>query len=260
MTNRRSATAVGRILVVGDIHGMYDELQRSLANAGYRPGDRLVFLGDYVNRGSRSREVLDYLVELSRNSKNVFLQGNHEAMILKLFAGRTEYWYMWLEYGGGRPCLASYGIDPDLVCAEGMDYVYHKNGRTISLAGRQETTQFMADVIPPDHLRFLLATSATFETKTFFCCHAGIEPGTRLMAQKVYADCFLKWGDETFLTDETRYEKIIVFGHYHMRRPLLLPNKACIALESSVGILDLTNRIVFDSDGNEIPVEPNLWP
>lgn len=248
-----------RTLVIGDIHGMLDALLRTLEFADYSPSDRLVFLGDYVNRGSQSKEVMDRLLSLSENPENVFLRGNHEEMILKLFTGRTDYWYMWLEYGGGRACLKSYGVNADLIRPDGTGYVYADNGRERSLSDPQQSTQFIADLFPEKHLALMLKTVATYETKRFFFSHAGIEKGAHLKGQNVYADCFLKWGDEEFLMDETRYEKIVIFGHYHLEKPLIRPNKACIALQNAVALLDLSNRKIIVSNGTVLRIDKDVW-
>jgi len=248
-----------RTLAIGDIHGMHDALLRTLELADVSPSDQLVFLGDYINRGKQSREVMDRLCAFSENPKNVFLRGNHEEMILKLFTGRTDYWYMWLEYGGGRACLESYGIDANLIRPDGTGYVYASGGRDIPLSKPQESTQFIADLFPENHLALMLKTVTSYETPRYFFSHAGIETGGRLKGQNVYADCFLKWGDEEFLMDETRYEKIVIFGHYHLEKPLIRPNKACIALQNAVALLDLSNRKIFISNGTILHIDNDVW-
>jgi len=249
----------GRTLVIGDIHGMYDSFMRSLEHARYAGSDRLIFLGDYLNRGKRSMDVMDFLLQLSRNPMNVFLRGNHEEMILKLFAGRTEYWYTWLGYGGGRAAIESYGEDAGRIQADGESYILTMGHQAVSLAEPEATTQFIAELFPQEHLDFMLKTTVMYETDRFYFCHAGIEAGVPLKAQKAYTDCFMTWGDNTFITDESDYEKTVIFGHYHLKAPLLRSNRACIALRDSVGILDLGNRVVVDSEGNRTESERDLW-
>ena len=66
--------------VIGDIHGCLRPLQRLLEKIAPQPGDEVVFIGDYIDRGPQSREVVEYLLGLPYRS--VFLLGNHEKMLL----------------------------------------------------------------------------------------------------------------------------------------------------------------------------------
>ncbi len=69
----------GRLIAVGDIHGCHVELADLLEQVGHEPGDRLVFLGDLVNRGPDSRRV----IEIARSVQAISLLGNHELRLLK---------------------------------------------------------------------------------------------------------------------------------------------------------------------------------
>ena len=66
--------------VIGDIHGCLRPLKRLLAMIAPQPGDEVIFIGDYIDRGPQSREVVEYLLTLK--SRCVFLMGNHERMLL----------------------------------------------------------------------------------------------------------------------------------------------------------------------------------
>lgn len=99
-----------RRLAIGDIHGMDEQLE-SLWN-WVAPGatDRVVFLGDYVDRGSGSRAVLEFLFRLHRDPDvdARFLLGNHERMMLdaRSDARTLDFWL----YAGGMETLTSYGV------------------------------------------------------------------------------------------------------------------------------------------------------
>ncbi|MBN2034025.1 MAG: serine/threonine protein phosphatase, partial [Deltaproteobacteria bacterium] len=75
---------------MGDIHGCLGMLQRLMKKIPWKPGsDRLIFLGDYVDRGEDSRGVIEYLLEISRSTERVdFLMGNHEKNLLDFIEGR----------------------------------------------------------------------------------------------------------------------------------------------------------------------------
>lgn len=75
----------GKIFAVGDIHGCYEKLVTLMNRLPFDLHyDTLIFLGDYINRGSQSREVIEYLIDLKKKCKNiVFLKGNHEHALLQ---------------------------------------------------------------------------------------------------------------------------------------------------------------------------------
>jgi serine/threonine protein phosphatase 1 len=72
-----------RLLAIGDIHGYLSKLEKLIAEVRPTTEDQVVFLGDYVDRGPDSKGVIDYLIEFAKSfPKTVFLQGNHEQMML----------------------------------------------------------------------------------------------------------------------------------------------------------------------------------
>ena len=107
------------LYAVGDIHGEWEMLEALLARLPHAPGDRFVFVGDYVDRGPDSRRVVDRLIALARERECVFLLGNHESMFLDFLGWRGRAYFggdAFLVNGGART-LASYGFfdheDPD---------------------------------------------------------------------------------------------------------------------------------------------------
>ena len=73
-----------RIIIIGDIHGCLDMVKRLIDKIDWRPDkDRLIFLGDYIDRGENSKGVVDFILALTRCSPGVeCLIGNHEALFL----------------------------------------------------------------------------------------------------------------------------------------------------------------------------------
>ncbi len=139
-----------RTLAIGDIHGFPDTLN-TLLDFVAPANDRLIFLGDSIDRGPDSRAVLEKLVELSANPNHVFLRGNHDEWLLQ---SRTEKsWFKsWLGAGvGGRWTLHSYGA---------TTFWGH--------------TQAMLQLIPESHWNFLERTRLFFETDTHIFVHASI--------------------------------------------------------------------------------------
>ena len=83
-------TGMERVFAIGDIHGCLDKLVPLMNMIKINPAqDFLVFIGDYIDRGDHSREVVDYLVDLKlRLPELIFLLGNHEQMLLEYIDGR----------------------------------------------------------------------------------------------------------------------------------------------------------------------------
>ncbi len=99
------------LYAVGDIHGEREMLVELLARLPLRPDDRLLFIGDYIDRGSDSFGVVDLLVKLARERSCTFLLGNHESMFLDFLGWRGDTYFggdAFLLNGGDRT-LASYG-------------------------------------------------------------------------------------------------------------------------------------------------------
>jgi len=99
------------LYAVGDIHGELEKLDELLALLPLREGDRLVFLGDYVDRGPDAFGVVDRLISLQQHHSCVFLLGNHESMLLDFLGFEDEAYFggdAFLMNGGDRS-LASYG-------------------------------------------------------------------------------------------------------------------------------------------------------
>lgn len=96
-----------RTYVIGDIHGAYKALQQVIRRVEPEPADRLIFLGDYVDGWSESRQVIDYLMELDEQYRCIFIRGNHDAWCEEWLAGLGPD-PSWLAHGG-RATVESYG-------------------------------------------------------------------------------------------------------------------------------------------------------
>ena len=100
-----------RLLAIGDVHGCFSALQTLLAYADITSQDQLIMMGDYVDRGPKSREVVQWLIDYSKTSRLVALRGNHEIMMLNAQLSRDDL-QRWCRFGGTET-LASYTNDPD---------------------------------------------------------------------------------------------------------------------------------------------------
>lgn len=110
-----------RTFVIGDIHGCSKALQSLLEAIHPTPEDRLIFLGDYVDRGPDSRGVIDRLLELEQECQTVFLLGNHEIMFRGALNGLAPE--LWLQAGGSQT-VTSYGGLLKNVSPSHIDFLY----------------------------------------------------------------------------------------------------------------------------------------
>ncbi len=90
-----------RLFAIGDIHGCFDSLKELIENnILLQKNDKLILLGDYIDRGAKSKEVVDFIIELLENSYNVIpLMGNHDALLLDAFEDEKNI-SKWIQNGG----------------------------------------------------------------------------------------------------------------------------------------------------------------
>ena len=101
---------IGRLIAIGDIHGCLDPFRELVEKKiRIRKSDRIVLLGDYIDRGYQSREVIDYIIDLQKHGFDIIpLMGNHESMLIESL-GSDQSLYNWLM-NGGNETLFSFGI------------------------------------------------------------------------------------------------------------------------------------------------------
>ena len=100
-----------RLFAIGDLHGCLSALQGLLLAVDLGPADRVVTLGDYINKGPDTKGVLDQLIVLAQTGQLIALKGNHE---FKMLAARTQQTFQLNdEVLLDRHTLASYGIVPE---------------------------------------------------------------------------------------------------------------------------------------------------
>jgi serine/threonine protein phosphatase 1 len=208
---RPSLPAELRIYAIGDIHGRLDLLNELLArissDIALRPTARplYVFLGDYIDRGSASRETIDRLIEHGKTHESVFLKGNHELIAIKCLSDRGLF-DQWLRLGG-LETLVSYGVPAETLA----------NGKQIA-----ELQSAFHGALPQAHFRFFRDLKNSFECGDFFFAHAGVKPNVELSRQK---EIDLLWIRGEFLTSTDDFGKIVVHGHTPTHEIEVAPNR-----------------------------------
>lgn len=195
------STDVGeRIYAVGDVHGRFDLLEKLIDRIGEHNGAmapakslHILFLGDLIDRGPQSAQVLHYLHALQRKTNRVLvLQGNHEQALLQAVDGDLAVLDSWLRFGGAET-LRSFGLTPP---QEGEDL--------------RRYLRSLRAAIPGPIVEWLRRLPLTARSGDYFFCHAGVRPGIALRRQ-TRED--LLWIRDEFLLDPRDHGAVIVHGH-----------------------------------------------
>ncbi len=230
---------MGQLFAIGDIHGCAREIEALVAALPLAPGDTLVCVGDYIDRGPDSRGVIDLLRDVARQPglETIFLKGNHEDMCLGFLGHGGRWGEAWL-LNGGAATLKSYGID-----------------------ARAEGTEVAAS-LPRPHVEFLAALKPWFRDPDHLIVHAGIRPGRTWEAQEE-EDLF--WIREEFILAPHALPETVVFGHTPHRSVLVdLPYKIGIDTGCVYGgtltALDVLERRLFQVRFGERKVRQSALP
>lgn len=201
-----------RVYGVGDIHGRLDLLERLLDkihdDIANRPPRKvlLVFVGDLIDRGPNSAQVVERLRTYSHAGvRTIFLLGNHEEVLLRILAGEADLITKWRWFGGSE-CLESYGVDAAKL-AELSD---------------EDALEVVRGAIPPEHVAFIESFDDSCRFGDFLFVHAGIRPGVEFDQQR---QSDLRWIREPFLLDETDHGFVVVHGHTIGAEVEMRPNR-----------------------------------
>jgi serine/threonine protein phosphatase 1 len=189
-----------RVYAVGDVHGRLDALNLLTDAIRAEPADGsravLIMLGDYMDRGPASREVLDRLIALEGDAslETRFIRGNHEETLLN-FLDEPSLGPTWCSFGGVETLL-SYGVVAPLMSDPPEAW--------------EAARDAFAAAIPAAHVRFLQALESAVEYGDYFFTHAGVRPGVELDEQDPHD---LMWIRDDFLRGSATFSKAIVHGH-----------------------------------------------
>lgn len=203
------------IYAVGDIHGRRDLLDQLLVLIeedaaklpdGIRP--QIVFLGDYIDRGLKSRDVIELFASGALDRFDpVYLLGNHEEALLR-FLQEASFGSQWARFGGAET-LYSYGLAPPNKRAS-------LNSHEEMAAARDAWTRVWNEFrirLPAEHLNFLQSLKTCYTAGDYLFVHAGLRPGVSL-GDQTRRD--MLWIREEFLEDAAPFAQMIVHGHTPM--------------------------------------------
>jgi serine/threonine protein phosphatase 1 len=190
------------IYAIGDIHGCLNELRdlerQIVADAEGVAGEKwVVTLGDYVDRGPASAQVIDHvLAPPPAGFRRICIAGNHEVGMLDALDD-PERIDRWLNFGGVET-MRSYGLTAPLP-RKGRDWA-----------------QSIAALVPQEHVTFLRGLAVSLTVPGFVFVHAGVRPGVPMELQ---AAIDLQWIRNDFLRADFDFGRTVVHGHTVMREP-----------------------------------------
>lgn len=186
---------------------MHEGIWADLAKSPPSQETVLVYLGDYVDRGMHSRQVIDaILADPLPELTKVFLKGNHDDSALR-FLDDAAFGPAWFSYGGDATLL-SYGV--------------RMPAGKIGIERFEDMRRQFDLLLPPAHREFLNGLQMTYECGDYLFVHAGVRPGVRLASQKTED---LLWIRDEFLESKQDFGKVIVHGHSVTHEPELRQNR-----------------------------------
>ena len=235
------------IYVIGDIHGCLSELtslhKKILTSDQFKvKEDLLIYLGDYIDRGLKSKDVIDQIIKLKTNKiKTIHLMGNHEELMIDFLFNKNNNIKNWLNFGADQT-FKSYDIEIVEFIKDGFkDNVVNK--LRDALLGKMSN----------DHINFFKNLKTTFSTEKYLFVHAGVDPDKNLSEQTKKDYLWSRSGD--FFHKDFKAEKIIVHGH--TPEPNIINNPYRINIDtgcyfsgklSSVCLSDVNDSRIFISN------------
>ena len=190
-----------RHLAIGDIHGCYDALRALCDFVEFRPGDAIITLGDYPNRGPNTNAVLEWLIHLKSIYDLRALRGNHDIMMLNARGDDSEY-RKWIEVGGDKTLKSYASVDGD--------------------------SGSLSDV-PQSHWNFLENDLLPFfETDTHFFVHANVYPEMPLADQPE----FMLYWERYNNPPQHESGKFMVCGHTSQKSGLPISNSNSVCIDT----------------------------
>lgn len=179
-----------RLIGISDIHGEYEKLCAVLDKAAPQKEDTIIFMGDYIDRGAKSREVVDKIIDMQNVCNCVYLIGSHEYALLH--ASSDDYYhYLFWNYGGDKTA-ESYGS---------FDNIFKVHGD------------------------FFKSLKFYHLTDKYLFVHAGINPKYSLEEQNEVDMVYIR---RNFYEHKHNLPQKIIFGHTEFDTPQIQEDKICI--------------------------------
>lgn len=179
-----------RIIGISDIHGEYDKLCAVLDKISPQKDDTIVFMGDYIDRGKKSREVVDKIIDMQNVCNCIYLIGSHEYAMLH--ANLDDYYnYLFWNYGGDATA-DSYGSFENIMKIHGNFF----------------------NSLKPYHI-----------IGDYLFVHAGLRVGVPIEEQDLTDMVYIR---SEFYKKKHNFPYKIIFGHTEFDEPQIQEDKICI--------------------------------
>ena len=179
-----------RLIGITDIHGEYERLSSLLDEITPTKDDTIIFMGDYIDRGAKSKEVVDKVISMKNFCNCIYLIGSHEYALLHS-AGDEYYKYLFWNYGGD---------------ATAKSYGSYENIFKI-------------------HGDFFNSLEPYYLTDKYLFIHAGIRIGIPLEQQDITDMVYIR---SEFFNRKHNLPQKIIFGHTEFDEPRIWEDKICI--------------------------------
>jgi serine/threonine protein phosphatase 1 len=194
-------------IAIGDVHGndralvdLLVQIHRTLT-----PTDTVVFLGDYVDRGKRSKECIDHIISFSKNTEAavVTLLGNHEEWLLRTIDDYSRHSWIFM---GAFPTIESYSLEAATTIHEEIKRL----GPKLILEHVRLPYELFFDSVPQEHIQFFRNLKVFHRTPDAVCVHGGLDPSQGAVEEQDSES--LVWGTDGF-PDAYDGEDSIMYGH-----------------------------------------------
>ena len=193
------------LYAIGDIHGCLNQLtslhKKILTNDKFKvKEDLLIYLGDYIDRGLKSKQVIDQIIKIKNEKiKTIHLMGNHEEFMVNFLFNKSNNIKNWLKFGVDQT-FKSYGIEIVEFIKDGFKDIIIDKLRDILL-----------EKMSSEHIDFFMSLKTSFSSEKYLFVHAGIDPNKKLTEQT--KEDYLWSRSDIFFDKDFKAEKIIVHGH-----------------------------------------------
>jgi serine/threonine protein phosphatase 1 len=195
-------------VAIGDVHGFLPALADVLGQITEEvgPGDTVVFLGDYVDRGPGSKQCVDAILDFRQNTSAavVCLRGNHEDWLLRTLGDHHRHsWLLGME---AFQTIRSYSPEAEQILRAAKSAA----GGAVYMEDCTLPYDALFDAMPRTHLEFFQSLLLFHRTADCLCVHAGIDP--RVPADEPQQARAMVWGVNAF-PDRYTGAETIVYGH-----------------------------------------------
>ncbi len=200
--------------VIGDIHGHADLLQALLSQIipHFNNNDKLIFVGDYIDRGPNSKQVIDIILSLKKTypKQIICLKGNHEQWFLDTYHNHSKI--SWLISMEGFSTIESYSQEAATILKEaitqlGKELLFPSDPQNPSTLPYQH---FLSHV-PPTHIEFFQSLQLFYEDQDIICTHSGLDVEGPELRYQTEED--LLWAPSEQMLQMWQGPKTLIVGH-----------------------------------------------